>query len=259
MTHAIDSAAGRGREATAPIHVDAHGWKDVLGRVRVEVKRDRVPLLAAGVAFFTLLALVPGLAALISIYGLVGDPATVQERVTDLMGAAPTEARELVASQARSILEQSGSATGIGLVVSILLALWSTSSGMQHLVEAVNLAYDEDETRGFLKLRAVSLAMTLGALAFLILAVVAIAALPALMARWDAPDAVRLLVGILRWPFLAGLLLAALALLYRFGPDRDQPRWAWVSPGGSSARCCSPSTRRTSASTTRPTDRSARS
>ena len=238
MTHtheATQAQDSEGRDADHPGEVPARGWKDVLSRVRVEIKRDRVPLLAAGVAFFTLLALVPGLAALISIYGLVGDPAQVEQRVTDLMGAAPAEARELVTTQARSILEQSSGATGIGLVVSIALALWSASSGMQHLVEAVNMAYDEEESRGFVKLRAVALSMTVGLIVFLLVAIVVIAALPALMADWGAPDAVRVVVGIARWPLLAGLLLAALALLYRYAPDRDQPKWSWVSPGAIAA------------------------
>ncbi len=237
QTHDATQRQGdsQGRDADHPGELPARGWKEVLSRVRVEIKRDRVPLLSAGVAFFTLLALVPGLAALISIYGLVGDPSQVEQRVTDLMGAAPAEARNLVTSQARSILEQSNGATGIGLIVSIALALWSASSGMQHLVEAVNMAYDEEEGRGFLKLRAVALSLTVGLIVFLLVAIVVIAALPALMADWGAPGPVRVLVGIARWPLLAGLLLTALALLYRYAPDRDQPKWSWVSPGAIAA------------------------
>jgi membrane protein len=221
----------RGRQAENPAQVPAKGWKDVAARVKAEVKEDRVSLLSAGVAFYSLLALVPALAALISLYGLVGDPAQVQKRVTDLMGAAPKEARQLVTSQAKSIIEGSGGKVGLGLAVSILLALWSASSGMSHLVEAINLAYDEGEGRGFVKRRALALGLTIGGVVFVLLAIVVIAVLPAALAQSSVPSVVRVAVSVLRWPVLGVLLLTALGVLYRVAPDRDDPRWAWVSPG----------------------------
>jgi len=221
----------RGRAAITPVDIPPAGWKDVAARVKAEVKEDRVTLLSAGVAFYSLLALVPGLAALISLYGLVGDPNQVQKRVTDLMGAAPKEARQLVASQASSIINSSGGKVGLGLAVSIVLALWSASSGMSHLMEAVNVAYDEGEERGFVKRRALALGMTVGAVVFVFVAIFVIAILPATVAKLDLPGAVRVLVSLLRWPVLAALLLGALAVLYRMAPNRDGARWAWVSPG----------------------------
>ncbi len=200
-------------------------------RTKAEMKSDRVPLLSAGVAFFSLLALVPGMAAVVSLYGLVADPAQVQKRVGNLMGAAPKEVRQMVTTQLKSIVSQSGSKVGIGLAIGILAALWSASSGMKHLIEAIDVAYDEGEGRKFLKLRGIAIVMTLGALLFFVIAITVIAILPAALAHLGLGSAARIIVGILRWPLLGLLLVAALAVLYRYAPDRDEPKWSWVSPG----------------------------
>ncbi len=221
----------RGRTAITPVDFPKAGWKDVAVRVKAEVKEDQVMLLSAGVAFFGLLALVPGLAALISLYGLVGDPTQVEQRVTDLMGAAPAEARELVASQAASIVETADGKVGLGLAISIVLALWSASSGMAHLVTAVNAAYEETEPRSFVKRRALALGLTVGAVLFVALAIFVIALLPAVASGLGLPDVARTLLSILRWPVLGALLLGALSMLYRLAPNRQDARWSWVSPG----------------------------
>lgn len=220
---------GRGREAERPDHIPAAGWKDVLSRTRVEFTRDRAPLLAAGLAFYALLALVPALVALISIYGLVADPSEVDRQVEDWLGAAPQEVRELLSSQLASITRDAGTAAGLGVVIGILVALWSASSGMAHLIETVNIAYDEEETRGFVRRRGLALLLTVGAIVFVLFAVGLIAVLPALLdevgtvGRWAALVA--------RWVLLLAGMMVALSVVYRYGPDRDEPRWSWTSPG----------------------------
>jgi len=223
-----DQRDGRGSGASDPAQIPSPGWRDVLTRTGRAVKSDQVPLLAAGVGFFGLLALVPALAALISLYGLVGDPSLVETRVADLMSGAPREARELVTSQARSILEQGDAKVGVGLVVSVVLALWAASSGMKHLVDAVNLAYDEDETRGFLRVRTLSVLLTLGLILFVGVAIFASAGLPALGADGSAA---RSVFSAIRWGVLALGMVSAMAALYRYAPDRGRPKWAWTSPG----------------------------
>ena len=141
--------------------IPARGWKDVLVRVKAASKDDHAILLAAGVALFGLLALVPALIALMSIYGLVADPDTIDEQLVDALSAAPAEVRDLVSQQVRDIGDASSGAI-LAVVGGLLFALWSASAGMKNLIEAINVAYDEDETRGFVKLRALSLAFTLG-------------------------------------------------------------------------------------------------
>jgi membrane protein len=224
-------AGGRGREAGRPTEVPARGWKDVAVRVKQQMKVDDVPLLAAGVAFFAMLALVPALVALVSVYGLVADPEGIERDVEDMLAAAPEEVRDLVTSQLSSIVESSPSGLRIGAIVGLVVALWSASSGVKHLIGAVNLAYDEDETRGFLKLRGLALALTVAGVVALAAAVAGLIVFPDLLSD-EGPEAVfRALILAVRWPLLALLGLAALAVIYRYAPDRDAPRWRWVSPG----------------------------
>ncbi|HYI61264.1 MAG TPA: YihY/virulence factor BrkB family protein [Acidimicrobiales bacterium] len=225
------SGPARGREADRPQDVPARGWRDILLRTKEEVKGDSVVLLAAGVAFYALLSLVPGLVALVSIYGLVADPADIDRQVGDLLSAAPAEVRDLVSEQLGSITDGSRGGLGVAAVVGVLVALWSASSGMKHLITAINTAYDEEESRGFLKVRGLALALTVGAMAFLVVALGLIAVLPAALAETSLGGAARVAVSVLRWPLLGLGLLAGLAILYRWAPDRDNARWAWTAPG----------------------------
>jgi membrane protein len=225
------SGPGHGRDAERPRAIPAAGWKDILRRTKSEIKGDNVALLAAGVAFYALLSLVPALVALISVYGLVADPSDIDRQVGDALSAAPTEVRDLVEEQMTSITESSEGGLGTAAVIGIALALWSASSGMKHVMTAINVAYDEDETRKFLKLRGTALILTIGAVGFVVVAVGVIAALPALVADTSLGAPARIAVSILRWPLLGVGLAFGLAVLYRYGPYRDEPRWTWTAPG----------------------------
>ena len=221
----------RGRDAEQPTEIPPAGWKDVLTRVRVEAKDDGVTLMSAGVAFYALLALVPGLVALISIYGLLAEPSDVEEQVTSTLSAAPVEVRELVTAQLEAIVSSAGGDAVAGALIGLVLALWSASSGVGHLVEAINRTYDEKETRGFVRLKLISLALTVGSVLFIVVAFAVIALLPALLAKTGLGASGRIVVGLLRWVLLLGGMTLGLAVLYRYGPDRDDARWRWVSPG----------------------------
>jgi membrane protein len=234
MQTAIDPAhdeRSRGRYATDPTEIPARGWKDILTRARVEAKEDHASLLAAGVAFYALLALVPALIALITMYSVAADPATIEEQITDALAAAPNEVRDLVATQLQSIQESSAGTATFALLFGIIVALWSASSGVQHLVEAINLAYDERETRGFVRKKALALALTLGAVVFVLVSFGVIAVFPVLLEETGVGAAARWGVEIVRWAVLFGAVLVALAVLYRYAPDRDDPQWSWVSLG----------------------------
>ena len=205
--------------------------KRTVGRV----KGDQVPLLSGGVAFFGLLALVPALAALVSIYGLVAEPEDIESNVEDLGDALPTQARELLVDQLERIAEGSGGGLGLAAVGGLLLALWSASSGLNQLIAALNVAYGETDERGFLRTRGLALGLTVGAVAFLVATFVAVALLPTLLSGTGMGDAAQGVANAARWPLLAVLVLAALAVVYRLGPDREAPRWQWVSPGAAAA------------------------
>jgi membrane protein len=225
-----DGGDDRGRDAEAPGDVPATGWKDVGLRVKDEMKEDQVPLLSAGVAFYLLLAMFPALAALVSVYGLVADPEQVSQQVSDLVGTLPEDAQSLITDQLESITSQQ-QGVGVALAVSVLGALWAASSGVKHLVEAINAAYDEREGRKFLKLRGLALALTLGGVLFAAVAIGVIAVLPVLADQLPFGQVGQVVVQVLSYVGLAAAFAVGLAVLYRYAPDRDDPRWQWVSWG----------------------------
>jgi membrane protein len=219
----------RGRGADTPQEIPAKGWKDIAKRTGKEVKADQVPLLAAGVAFYVLLALFPAIIAGVSIYGLVADPQTVRDQINRLAETLSPETAKLIGQQIQQVTSSAGGALGFATILGILTALWSASSGMKALITGVNLAYDETETRKFVKLRGLALLLTLGAMVLMGVALATIVGYPPIADT--LPTVLRWLVAILRFVILGGLLVVGLAVLYRYAPDRDQPRWGWVSWG----------------------------
>lgn len=225
----------RGREARAPREIPRKGWKDVLFRVKAEVAEDRIGMVAASVAFYAMLAIFPALIALVLVYGLVADPTQVEQQVASVASALPESARSLLESQLRDIVSTSGGALGIGLVVSILGALWAASGGMNALIQAINVVYDEEEKRSFLKLRALSIGLTLGAILFVVLVVLAIGVLPAVFGLVGLGSATETLLAIGRWPLLALFATVGLSVVYRYAPCRTKAKWRWVTWGGAIA------------------------
>lgn len=220
-----------GRTAEDPTDIPAEGWRSVARRVMAELKSDHVTLMAAGVAFFGFLAVIPGLVALVSVYGLFGDPDTVQSTVRDVAGTLPEEARDLLTTQLESITSSSSSALTLGLLISLGASMWAASTGMSYLMEAVGIVYDEDEDRGFVAKRLTALGLTLGAIVFGILAIAAITVWPAVVSAVGPPSPFGWLLRLAVWPVLGVGLALALAVLFRLGPDREDAEWSWISPG----------------------------
>jgi membrane protein len=220
-----------GREADSPAQIPLRGWWQVTRRAFAESKADHVPMLAGGVAFFAFLAIFPALIAALTLYGLVAEPAQVAQQVESLAGALPQSAQPLITDQLGAVAASSDGALGIGLVVSLLAALWSASSGTGNLIQAINLAYDEDETRGFLKLRGTALLLTVGALVFVLVALALVAVVPALLDALPLGPVATVLAQVVRWTLLVGVVIVSLAAVYRVAPDRDAPRIRWASTG----------------------------
>lgn len=220
-----------GSEAERPTEIPAKGWLQVLRRGWKEAQTDQVPLLAGGVAFFGFLALFPALIATVLLYGLLVDPATVQDQVASIGDALPAQARDLLTAQLESLTSTSESALGIGLVVSVALALWSASGGIGNLITAINTAYDEDEDRGFIKRKLLALGLTLAAIVFLLVVITLVAVAPAVLDALVSSGPIRWLLEAARWVLLLLLIMTALAVLYRASPDRDAPKMRWVSVG----------------------------
>ena len=226
---------GRGREADRPSQIPARGWIDILKRVWNQVGEDNISIIAAGVAFYAMLAIFPALGAALSIYGLIADPADVSRQLASMGGMLPADARSLLEDQLASLAAQPKSALGFGLIFGILLALWSASSGMKALMTALNIAYEEEETRGFLRYYLVALGLTFGAILAALVSIALVAVLPPILDALPVPDWLHWLLSLVRWPILAAGVIFGLAVLYRHGPSRTQARWQWVSWGAAIA------------------------
>lgn len=220
-----------GGQAETPAQIPPRGWWQVLKRAVKESSADNVPILAGGVAFFAFLAVFPTLIAALTLYGLVADPAQVAQQMQSLSGVLPAESRALISGQLTAVTQTSGSALSIGLVVSLLAALWSASSGTGNLITAVNLAYDEQESRGFVKQKATALALTLGAIVFVLVALTLVAVVPVALDHLGLGVVGRVVAQVVRWVLLIGVVIVGLAVVYRVAPDRDSPRFRWVSTG----------------------------
>ena len=238
------SESGNGRPATGaadgehvawPCRLSRPGWRQVLARVRHQAEEDDVSLLAAGVAFYAMLSLFPALAALTTISGLVFDPADIQGQVETITRIVPESTRQLLLERMDAIIANSQQALTIGLVAALVVTLWTASTGMYGLVRAVNRAYNERETRSFVALRALSLILTLGAFCFLVISMALIAVVPAILHLLGLERGAEMALVTLRWPLLATLVFAALAVVYRYAPDRTNPQWRWVSIGSLAA------------------------
>jgi len=220
--------------ASKPTEIPAKGWKDIALRTYRDVGENRIMLVSAGVTFFALLAIFPAIAALVSVYGLVADASTINEQLASLQGILPQGALDIISDQVKSLDEKGNATLGLSLIIGIVLSVWSANGGMKHIFDALNLVYNEREKRNFFVLNLVSLAFTAGALVFLILALGAVVVLPVVFefigigkdAWWLA---------LLRWPVLLLAVLGGLAVLYRYGPSRDAPRWRWVTGGSAVA------------------------
>ena len=226
---------GRGRSAETPSQIPARGWKDILLRVYHGISDNRILLVAAGVTFYSLLAIFPGIAALISIYGLFADPATVASHLDTIASVAPGGAVDVLREQMTRLASQGGTTLGISFVVSLAISLWTANSGVKAIFDALNIVYGEEEKRGFLKLNAITLSVTLGIVAFILLTLAAIVAVPVALAYIPLPGVTALVVKIGRWPILFVLVTTALAVLYKYGPSRTEPRWRWITWGSVSA------------------------
>ena len=222
---------GRGRAAASPSEIPAKGWKDVLWRVKDEISADRVALIAAGATFYLMLALFPALAAFVSIYGFVADPVTIADHIAFLGGLLPPAGVELIRGQLETLAAADTGNLSFAFISGLLIALWSSNNGIKTLFEAMNIAYDETEKRGFIKLNLITLGFTLGAIVLAILFIVAVGIVPAALAVLGLGSFTETLISILRWPILLVATAAAIAVLYRYGPSRDRAEWRWVTWG----------------------------
>ncbi|MFC3168562.1 MULTISPECIES: YihY/virulence factor BrkB family protein [Paracoccus] len=206
-------------------------WMAIAKSTFGQIGTDRVTAVAGGITFFGLLSLFPAITALVSIYGLVADPATISGHLDMLQSFLPQGALEIIRGQVESITSSPGTALSLAGIAGLLVAFYSANGGMKALLSALNVAFFQTETRGFLRLNLVSMAFTLGGIVMIILMLGIIAVIPILLQMLPLTSTTSTWVGLIRWPIMFGVLILALAALYRWGPDAPDSRWRWISPG----------------------------
>jgi len=224
-----------GADATTPMEIPASGWKQILWRVYNNVSTHRVMAIAAGVTFYSLLAIFPAIAALVSLYGLFADTNSITAQLDNLNSVLPSGAIEVVRDQLERVTAQGQGTLSLTFGISLATSLWSANAGMKAFFDALNIIYGEDEKRGFFALNAVSLLFTLGAISLLLVALGVIVVLPPLLGSIGFANTFDALLPLARWPALFLVVTLSLAILYRFGPSRDKAQWHWISWGSATA------------------------
>jgi len=220
-----------GRLADRPTQIPWSGWKRVLRRTAREVATDRISLVAAGCAFYATLALFPAISMLVSIYGLVFDPATVGPQLAVLRDLVPPPAFQLISDRVQMLVSKPPGTLTFSLALSIVIALWSASTGTKSILGALNLAYEERETRSFVRFQLTALGMTLGGILAAVAGLAALLLLPAAVALLHISAYAALIARMASFGLLLLFVLLSLSLLYRFGPSRRSAGWHWVTPG----------------------------
>ena len=221
----------RGRWAAVPWQIPWAGWKDILWRTYAQIGEDRLLAVAAGVVFYGLLALFPAVTAFVSLYGLFAKASTINDHLALVAGFLPAGGVDIIQEQVNRIAAKGEAKLGFAFAFGLALALWSANAGMKALIDALNVIYDEKEKRGFIKLNFVSLILTAGGLLAILTAVGAIVVLPVVLSFVGLGGWTETLLRLLRWPVLVFVVIFGLAVLYRFGPSRERPRWEWLSVG----------------------------
>ena len=221
----------RGRLAASPSDVPAKGWKDILLRVYSNVGDHRVLALAAGMTYYSLLAIFPALAALVAMYGLFSDTSTIAKHLDQVSGFVPSGALDVAREQLTRVASKGSQTLGLTFVIGLAISLWSANAAMKSLFDTLNIVYDEKEKRGFLKLNAISLAFTLATILFVLTALGAVVVLPAVLNYLWLSNFADLFFRIARWPAMFLVVALGLACIYRFGASRAAPRWRWITWG----------------------------
>jgi membrane protein len=226
-----DDGTPRGREAERPEQIPRTGWRDIAVRVWKEIRSDNVSLVPAGLALYTLLAVFPALAAAVSLYGLFATPAQVSQHMRSFAGILPPGTWEIFSRQLQDIAGNPRSTLTATAVMSLLVALWSARSGMSSLMTATNIAYSQQEKRGFIRQILVSLAFTVAAIVTFVLMLLLGVAFPLVLNAVGFSAAFEVEITVARWGLLWLVAVVGLAVIYRYGPARSRARWRWVMWG----------------------------
>lgn len=222
-----------GAVATAPppfAPTTTREWFRVTCEAVSEFNDDRIPVVAAGITFFVLLALFPAMGAFVAVYGLFGDMSGAFRLLRELQGVLPDGAVSFLTDQITWIYKARQPSLGGAFFLGLAISIWSANSGVKALVGGLNVAYESQEKRNFLKLTLLSIGLTAGGLGIPLLLLIAASGLPEMFGLRLA--VATPLVGLVKWPLTALVVCGALSVLYRYGPCRAKATWRWLTPGG---------------------------
>lgn len=223
-------------EEDGPADLPPRAWKEVLLATWKEAADDDLELVSAGVAFYAFLAFVPLLTAFVLSYGLIAEPSSVVGHIGTLTDVMPENAAQIIGDQLRSMTEGDSTGKGLGLLVAVAVALYGASKGATSIITALNIAYDVDDRRGFVGKTLTAFALTAGAVVSLFVAILAISAMNFLEALMpDLSGFGQTLITILFWAGAAASVALVLAVVYRYGPNRPDAPWRWITPGSAAA------------------------
>jgi membrane protein len=226
---------GRGRDARTPAEIPRRGWRDILLRVWGNIGRHRILALAAGITFYALLAIFPGIGATLALYGLFADPHSARQMFDQLSAVLPGGGQDILRDQITRLTAQPPTRLGFAFLLGLATSLWSASSGVRALFDTLNIVYGEEEKRSLVKLYLFSLAATVATIVFFIVVSLALIAVPLLLDYIWIGELPRTLLDLLRWPILFCIAAFAIAVVYRYGPSRREARWRWITWGSALA------------------------
>ena len=232
MVAASPAEPGKKKRRRGRARTPLRQWKNIAIDTWNDAAADNLSLVAAGVAFYTFLALVPLLTALVLSYGLFADPATVVDHMRALTAMLPGDAGGIVADQLRGMTEAGGAKTGLALLVALAIAVYGASKAAGAIMTALNIVYEVSECRGTIGQLLVALLITAGAVSVLVLAIATISALTFLGSL--LPGLGGATAWLLKASFLVGagiMVMLLLALVYRYVPCRPNAPWRWITPG----------------------------
>jgi membrane protein len=233
---AVERLADQRQPAAPRAETVGRGWKGILLGTFNSISEDRVLAVAAGVTFFGLLAIFPATGAVVSLYGLFADGATIRDHLASLSSVLPAGALEIVGDQIMRVSAAGEGTLSFSFLLGLAIAIWGANAGVKAVFDAINIAYGAKEERGFFRLNFISLVFTAGAIVFVLLALAAIVVVPALIHALGLDAAAAAVLRFGRWPLIWVVVALGLAFLYRFGPtDSLDPKWRWISWGSASA------------------------
>jgi membrane protein len=226
-----DPNDAHGRTAAHPKQIPSAGWRDIFMRVVQNIGRDNTSLVAAGIGLNALLAVFPALAVLVSVYGMFASPGDVATDLGPFLSILPADASKLLTDQLQTLTTPKNHTLGFGAVVATVVALWNSRQGMAALMTATNIAYNQQEQRGFLRQTALSIGFSAGAMfIFLVMLLVGVA-VPLVLERMPIGAGVTVAILVFRWVLLWSFAVLGFSLAYRYAPDRQPPQWRWVTWG----------------------------